>query len=165
MLMWGGLNTYREGVGTTPQSSSGWWWGQSSSLRKRSSWWRAVGLPLCGQEARSHHQTAAQSSSMVFVHVRRHHRLNRVLLAWKQIYISPGRSSFASQGMMLKKMVRTRWGLGRTPAWCCWRWGSCPTVTHCASPDPADFHGAGRGWWETLRYSHGIPGFSTVHCS
>ena len=25
------------------------------------------------------------------------------------------------------------------------RWGSCPTETHCASPDLADLHGAGGG--------------------
>ena len=27
-----------------------------------------------------------------------------------------------------------------------WRWGSCPTMTHCASSDLADPHGAGVRW-------------------
>ena len=27
-----------------------------------------------------------------------------------------------------------------------WRWGSCLTETHCASPDLTDLHGAGGGW-------------------
>ena len=43
---------------------------------------------------------------------------------------------------------RIMWGPGRTPAWCHWSWGSCPTVTLCASSDHPDPRRAGGGWWE-----------------
>ena len=59
------------------------------------------------------------------------------------------------------RRLSTMWGPECIPAWRRWRSGSC--LTHCASPDLADLHGADGRWWEILGNSQDAPGFSTVH--
>ena len=50
-----------------------------------------------------------------------------------------GAANSRSVSMILKKMENSV-GARTHP---CLRWGSCLTVTHCASPDLADLHAAG----------------------
>ena len=155
MLMWGLYDSRGGGLYNT-SVFLGWWWGRSSWLHQRSGGQCAVRHPPWGREGRSRQQTVAQWWVPRWFSCRRGDAEG-----WRDCRPFGNGCRCRLAGSLLPygawcwRRRTTMWEPERIPAWRRWRWGSCPAEAHCASPDLADLHGAGRGWWEMLRDSQG----------